>query len=130
MEKSQFQFTNPFLRKLILQPNNKFSPKEDEAISVPTEFNVQIGKDDVNPTATVLLSFKMGRDSAVLPFLLEAEMVATFRWDTSLETDIVDALLSRNAPSLLLGYLRPIISNITLAAGLPAYNIPFMDFTK
>lgn len=35
-----------------------------------------------------------------------------------------------NAPSLLLGYMRPLISNITNSSQYPTFNIPFLDMQE
>ncbi|MEI3592754.1 MAG: hypothetical protein V8Q05_07985 [Lachnospiraceae bacterium] len=43
----------------------------------------------------------------------------------SLNMGMIEKLLNQNAPSLLLGYLRPIISQITAASPYNAYNLPF-----
>lgn len=43
---------------------------------------------------------------------------------------MIEKLLNQNAPSLLLGYLRPIISQITAASPYNAYNLPFIDFQR
>ncbi len=42
----------------------------------------------------------------------------------------VDKLLNQNAPSLLLSYVRPVISQLTGASPFEAFNIPFMNFTN
>ena len=55
---------------------------------------------------------------------------AEFRWPDSLNVEMVEKLLNQNAPSLLLGYLRPIISQITAASPYNAYNLPFIDFSE
>lgn len=70
-------------------------------------------------------------DSSISPFRIDAEMTAQFTWDAeSLDKALIDILLQQNAPALLLGYLRPIIADITMKSGLPPYQIPFMDFTS
>ena len=35
-----------------------------------------------------------------------------------------------NAPSLLLGYMRPLISNITNSSQYPTFDIPFLDMQE
>ena len=56
--------------------------------------------------------------------------MAEFRWPDSLNMGMIEKLLNQNAPSLLLGYLRPIISQITAASPYNAYNLPFIDFSE
>ena len=56
--------------------------------------------------------------------------MANFRWMEGFEKEQIDLLVSQNAPALLLSYARPIISMTTNASHYPAYNIPFINFTK
>lgn len=60
-------------------------------------------------------------------FKLIAKVAADFRWE-DLDDKAVDAMLHLNAPALLLGYMRPIVANITNSSVFPVYNLPFMDF--
>lgn len=62
-----------------------------------------------------------------VPFKLIAKVAADFRWE-DLDDKAVDAMLRLNAPALLLGYMRPIVANITNSSAFPVYNLPFMDF--
>ena len=43
---------------------------------------------------------------------------------------MVNSMLNVNAPALLLGYMRPIVSSITNSSALPVYNIPFINFKE
>lgn len=53
---------------------------------------------------------------------------ADFTWSKELPLDTVNELLSRNAPALLLGYVRPYVAQITEASPVGAVHIPFMNF--
>lgn len=76
----------------------------------------------------VSLTFETDADSRNIPYRIRAIEEANFRWDNSLDKELVDQLLKQNAPSLLMGYLRPIISQVTSSSKYGAYNIPFINF--
>lgn len=126
---SEFQFTNPLLTKLHFSINREYrnSPDEEE-IEIPVE--VKVLKPDAvdckGRTAFVLLAVSVGGPD--FPYHVFVEMGANFRWDESVDTEMAEALLSRNAPALLLGYIRPYIAQITEASPIGAIHIPFMNF--
>ena len=41
-----------------------------------------------------------------------------------------DVMLTKNAPALLLGYLRANVASMTAMTSYGAYNLPFMNFNK
>lgn len=68
-------------------------------------------------------------DDKDTPFSLEIEMQSDFYLKESLPEKEVKILLQQNAPSLLLSYMRPIVSEIT-GYGFQSFKLPFLDFTK
>ena len=54
-------------------------------------------------------------------------MPSALWWEDELEDMLVDKLLKANATSLILSYMRPIISNITNNSKYPVFNLPFLD---
>ena len=40
------------------------------------------------------------------------------------------SVLEKNAQALLIGYLRPIVANITNVSKFPAYNLPFINLNE
>lgn len=68
-------------------------------------------------------------DDKDTPFSLESEMQSDFYLKESLPEKEVKILLQQNAPSLLLAYMRPIVSAIT-GYSFQSFKLPFLDFTK
>lgn len=68
-------------------------------------------------------------DDKDTPFSLEIEMQSDFYLKESLPEKEVKILLQQNAPSLLLVYMRPIVSAIT-GYSFQSFKLPFLDFTK
>ena len=64
------------------------------------------------------------------PFVIKIIMASDFMWEDELEDGLVDKLLKANATSLILSYMRPIISNITNNSKYPVFNLPFLDMQK
>ena len=127
MKTSEFQFKNPILNRLNFSIKEDYNSKGEE-IGINNIFKVNIERDEKNPFAIVTLEVSIGDiDSA--PFFIECSMSSDFKWGKEVydEQTITD-LLSINAPSLLLGYIRPIVSQITNMSKYPAYNIPFYNF--
>ncbi len=125
MKESKFQFINPKLDKLIFSNNENYKEREDKKLHSSIKVNNQI-IDDKN--AIVKLTIEIGGKEDFI-FYINMEMSVKFNWKDINENEI-DAFLEVNAPALLLSYARPIIANVTMQAGLPPINLPFMNFTK
>lgn len=128
---SAFQFTNPLLMNMQFSVNREYQNDPDgESINIPVE--MKASKPDIaeckDKTAMVLLTVTVGKAGAEYPYYVTVEMGANFRWDDSIEDDMAEALLTRNAPALLLGYIRPYIAQITEASPIGAVHLPFMNF--
>lgn len=110
------------------QRNFNFDFPKTGQVPIHTSLTVDVA-DNVDPNGTRVSLIANVGDKKNSPFEIEAKITAEFYWDKDISPELVSLLLSRNAPALLLGYLRPIIADTTQKAGLPAYNLPFMDFT-
>ena len=51
-------------------------------------------------------------------------------WEKDIDDHFVEELLKTNASSLLLGYMRPIVANVTGMTKYPSFNIPFLDMSE
>lgn len=89
---------------------------------------MHINKIEDKNEAIVELTITVGNDDNLNPFYIKAIESAKFKWSDSTKIN-EDKLLEQNAPALLIGYLRPIISIITASFPFSAYNLPFIDFT-
>ena len=128
---SSFQFTPPLLTQLQFSVNKGYKgPSEDVDIDIPIE--LKVSKPDAveckDRTAFVALAVTVGARTEQFPYFITVEMGANFRWAETVGDEMAEALLSRNAPALLLGYIRPYIAQITEASPVGAVHIPFMNF--
>ena len=130
MVPSSFQFTNPVLLKLDFQVNEDFSSSDE--LSLPIQFQVQKTQNDpAENTATVKLFVTVGEKNSQMPYYIDAIMCANFKWEPEkYDPKNLENLLQKNAPALLLSYIRPIIANITNVSPYTVTNLAFFDFTK
>ena len=127
---SAFQFSNPSLTKMEFCINEDFENGRDKEVKMAVNMGIQIDRSKVDNSAKVSLTLEIGKKGASDPFYVCATEMAEFRWPDSLNMGMIEKLLNQNAPSLLLGYLRPIISQIKAASPYNAYNLPFIDFSE
>lgn len=127
INKSSFQFSNPALTDLEYIINSGFLKNQETTTDV--SFSVEISRNKSLKEAVVGLIIEIGKKDSTCPYYLRAKESASFRWTDDYEEDTLKALLSQNAPALLLSYLRPIIVNITASSPFEVFNIPFINFT-
>lgn len=127
---SAFQFTNPALVSMEYVINDSFENEQNKEVSIQMNINVSTNSNREKNEASVVLKLEIGAKDSSVPFYICARESAGFRWENSLDEELVNKLLKQNAPSLLLSYLRPIIAQITAASPFDTYNIPFVNFTN
>lgn len=131
MKQSGFQFANPIISKINYIVHPTFVWNKEEALSITNSFKTNISRKENTCQAIVELTVIVGDpDETKEPFYVEMTIGASFKWDDAYTEDTIRDLLSVNAPALLLGYARPIISTITSMSPYPAYDIPFYNFTR
>ena len=129
MKQSGFKFTNPKVTKFVFETNPLFSPGESQT-NISNMFEVEISKSEKENEAIVQLNVligtkKFGKED---PFYVDMTIGAKFFWDDVYDEETIHQLLSINAPSLLLGYARPIVSQITASSPFTTYTLPFYNF--
>lgn len=129
MEKSAFQFSTPVITDMFFKINREYDAKNPIQKEFPPHVEVHEKRSENDRSAIVALDLKVGEIQSDYPFCIRAVMQAKFIWE-DIEEDMVNNLLRKNAPALLLSYLRPYVAAITSASPFPALQLPFMDFTK
>ena len=127
---SMFQFTNPSLTKVEFGINEGFRNNNDKEVNIKINMTVSINRKEGCNQAYVSLKVELGEKGDLTPYYIIATESANFRWNEDIAEEKVDKLLNQNAPSLLLSYVRPVISQLTGASPFEAFNIPFMNFTN
>lgn len=128
MKESAFQFSKPILKKVEYKIFDQYEPESDT--NLHRHFHRNIVRIEDKNEAIVELTVQIGCDERSVnpPFSLDITIGAKFIWDNQIDEEIVNSLLSMNAPSLLLGYARPIIANLT-ANSIVQYDLPFINFS-
>ena len=136
-QKSTFQFDNPVVLESVFFENLTYKEDFSKIGQLPFKINKIIGEkqklDEDRIGAPVVLTLttseKMELDENT-PCFIRVTMRANFVWNRNdFSEDSVDKLLSVNAPSLLLGYIRPKIVSLTQDSDVPTQQIPFINFS-
>lgn len=129
MRKSAFQFSDPCLRQVHFTVNEEYTVPDEKNVEVGIRIGVDVNRIDGKNEAIVELSIEVG-DAEEAPFYICVVEGASFRWENMGDGKRLDKFLKENAPALLLGYVRPVIANLTASSRYKAYNLPFIDFTE
>lgn len=129
MEKSKFQFKNPHIEKIIFEVNNNILDENN----IPINVNVQTLMSDNDNIALVKLLLTVGALDEVSHDLensiyFNGCIVSEFKWENDIPN--VENMLKVNGGAILLSYLRPILSSLTMQAGIKPLHLPLIDFTK
>lgn len=129
MKKSMFQFKNPHIEKILFEINNDISCEDD----IPLSVNVQTFLSDKENIALVKLVLTVGEldnNSKKLKnsIYFNGCIVSEFKWESEIKN--IENMLKVNGGAVLLSYLRPILSSLTMQAGIKPLHIPLIDFTE
>lgn len=129
MKKSNFSLLKqPLIKKMDFLSNPDFDTNLDKS-------NINIDIEITNELSTtqnkgqIFLTIKLNTEKEIkeVPFILRGEIFGQFSWNENATESEISDFLNSVAPSILLSYMRPIISNIITYSGLPPYIIPFLD---
>ena len=123
-KESNFQYTNPRITKF----NYIFTELSDGQWTINMKHKKSIEKISESE-AKVTLNMIISASGDSSPFEISFSVEAKFRWK-DFDVDTVSMLLSQTAPSLLVGYARPIVAMFTNSSSITPFNIPMIDFTK
>ncbi|WDT64697.1 protein-export chaperone SecB [Companilactobacillus crustorum] len=133
--KSILEFTEPVLKRLIFQPSSK-SNKES-----PKNMNMKIVKDnsqikevgDYHSSNISLTITNLPDNQSKIeeqPFIIVISMTAKFKWPKDTPEEVENSFIKINGPSLILSYIRPVVSSVTGLSEFNTQNVPFIDFTN
>lgn len=130
MVKSSFQFKTPQLTDMQFVANEGFEEEHKNLEDLDLVIQIQTDHSPIkNNSSSVSTTISIGENNTAYPFYLLMTMTADFKWlEGSFDDKTREALLTKNAPSLLVGYMRPLIATVTSASRFPAYDLPFIDF--
>ncbi|URN83952.1 protein-export chaperone SecB [Acetobacterium wieringae] len=127
LKTSKFQFRSPVLTNLVFKINDDFDSNNFDRLG---DIGSELKIDRVNiDEAIASLTLKLGSKCEDYPFYIEITMSADCKWADCDDSEI-RAFLEINMSSLLMSYMRPIVSNITNSSRYPVLNLPFIDFSE
>lgn len=129
MEKSEFQFKNPHIEKICFEVNNDILDENN----IPIDVNVRTimsKEDNIALVKLILTVGDMNEKSNEMKnsIYFKGCIVSEFQWGNNIPN--VENMLKVNGGAILLSYLRPILSSLTMQAGIKPLHLPLIDFTK
>lgn len=91
------------------------------------EVEVEVKAAPTEKKALVELILHVNKDMKDQLFNLSIKNQGVFSWENLTEEEI-KPYLEENAPAVLLSYIRSIVTNLTLAAGLKPLVLPLLNF--
>lgn len=126
MEKSKLQFSNPHIEKIDFRVNSD----EVATNEMPISIEVAVNKNPEANEAIVKLNLIVGMQDAekniVTAIYFEGDIVAEFTWEEDVQNP--EKMLKVSGGTVLLSYIRPILANLTMQAGIKPLHLPFVNF--
>lgn len=127
MKKSDLQFTDPHIEKI------DFRIGEDIInTNIPISIDVESEVNQELKEAIIKLNLMVGNindeSKVITAFYFNGIIAADFKWND--EIDNPEEMLKVSGATVLLSYIRPILANLTMQAGMKPLNLPFVNFTE
>jgi len=125
------QFEDPTVLKFEFNVNDDFDfddTTDDTDISTMVEMPSQ-EEIDFTDEIPVYLSVHVNYDNNNAPYKINMKILSLFKVSDLISADDAMQILQTDGASLLLSYLRPMVSMMTAASGFPAMTLPALDFT-
>ena len=126
MKQSIFKFSKPVVEKLNYSMKENCNIANLKGKSIPFSFDTKVQIFDNNRGAQVVLSIK-SEDVEDFPFVFCIDMSSRVKWDEEVSETMLDSILNKNVPAMILSYARPIISMITSHSDYKPLDLPFID---
>lgn len=127
MRNSDFQLDSQRILKTEFELNPGFKIPKDFPINLSGKTEVKQLSD---ANAIVVFNFSVfgAEPLEKVPFKISVSIEGIFSWNDSIDKIHLRNYLNYNAPSVLLSYVRSVVSMITAYAGLPKVMIPLINF--
>lgn len=126
MKKSAFKFIKPTIESFDYKVKEDCNLANLRGKAVPISFGTEVFISEEEKTAKVNLSIKT-EDTEDFPFVFTIVMSSKVKWDEDVPADMLESILNKNVPAMILSYARPIISMITSHSEYKPLEIPFLD---
>ena len=130
MNNSKFQLKDLQLINIDYKFNDKYQSEDRLKLNMKSETIISKAFEDRVAEVTFNLNIFCEEELDIVPFSLRISYKGKFYWGEQLDPKKADELLRMNAPSILLSYIRPFVSQFTSASGYPTLILPLIDFTQ
>lgn len=127
MKKSILKFNNPILKELKYKINNDFSSNDN--ISLDIKLETEINKNEEEAIVEVSLMIFDNEKTPDVPFTMKIVMYGEFSWDKNSDEELINKLLETNAPAIIISYIRPYVSSVTVGSGFAPLILPVFDLS-
>ena len=122
---SKFHHSHPQITSFEYQTCGEL---HEGKIDFAIQYDKHIDKVDHNH-AIISLTIGMKPMDSDGPFCVKCSGRIMFEWNID-DEEVVNQILAQTAPSVLVAYMRPLISMFTHSSGLPAFELPLLDFSQ
>ena len=129
MIESNFQLTEQRIISFDYKTNKNFKFSGSLDLEYNINVNSTIVEDGIGVVTLDITVFK-GKNFEEVPFIINISIEGVFNWIIDIKEEELKILLDENAPAILLSYIRPFISQITLFSGNPPLILPLINFTE
>lgn len=131
MKTTDYKFSDPYIKESIFTLNEEFNRKKGNGIRIKTTAHAYTDyKSGQNENFAVGgLTIQIGEESSDTPFFAKVTMEAEFSWENKNEDEVKD-FFKVNVPSLLTGYIRPIITFLTANSPYAPFHLEFINFAE
>ena len=126
MKQSNLQFTNPYIKKIDFRIGDDII-NTDMPISIEVESEINPEPKEAIVTLYLIVGDIDDENEVTTSFYFNGVISADFKWND--EIDNPDEMLKVSGATVLLSYIRPILANMTMQAGMKPLNLPFVNFT-
>jgi preprotein translocase subunit SecB len=128
MERSSLQFKNPQINKIDFRVNDYEPDTNNMPISIEVECKVSKEEKEAVVSLDLCVGELTKTNGIATSFYFDGIISADFSWDDEIKNP--EKMLKVSGGTVLLSYIRPILANLTMQAGMKPLNLPFINFTK
>ena len=128
MERSNLQFKNPQINKIDFRVNDYDPDTNNMPISIEVECKVSKEEKEAVVSLNLCVGELTKSNGIATSFYFNGVISADFSWIDEIKSH--EKMLKVSGGTVLLSYIRPILANLTMQAGMKPLNLPFINFTK
>ena len=128
MERSNLQIKNPQINKIDFRVNDYDPDTNNMPISIEVECKVSKEEKEAVVSLNLCVGELTKSNGIATSFYFNGVISADFSWNDEIKSP--EKMLKVSGGTVLLSYIRPILANLTMQAGMKPLNLPFINFTK